>query len=260
MPASPSISGCASESSAEADRLPRQSWRLHAAFSGRENPNAMVDHDFPVRGPPSRKRSVDGLCRGFLVLNQGVGRLWRRRRTHLGCIGCGETHDPALRITALRDEAPSNQQRAAILFRVWPGLHLPSRPYGVRQHGAQGRGKAGRCAALNTSCAVSRPRLARPSTVPPLREAVPILDMVMCESPFLAAAGDTRMGGNHASGFRRAAVFRRADSTRPEPAGRGGRPREGPKSDSDGGPDPEKGLTDNELRAIEPPSLPLPRD
>jgi len=41
---------------------------LHAAYSDRGNPNVMVDHDFLGRGLLlSRKRSVDGLCRGFLL-------------------------------------------------------------------------------------------------------------------------------------------------------------------------------------------------
>ena len=45
--------------------------------------------------------------------------------------------------------------------------------------------------------------------------------MVLCESHFLAAAGVTRMGGNRASGFRRAAVFRRAIARDPSPQGEG---------------------------------------
>ena len=190
----------------------------------------MVCRDFPGRGPLSCKHSVNGLCCRFRVSDEGVGQRWRRRRMHRRCIGCEEDTRPTPRAAALRefdrdDEAPTTQQPPEILSLVWPGLHLPSRPYGVREHGAQGRGRAGRCAALDTSCTVSRPRLARPRTVAPLREAVPILGMVLCESHFLAAAGVTRMGGNRASGFRRAAVFGRAIARDPSPRGEGAPPK-----------------------------------
>jgi len=47
----------------------------------------------------------------------------------------------------------------------------------LREHGAQGRVKAGRRAARRRGLDVSRPRLDRPSTVLPLREAGPILGM-----------------------------------------------------------------------------------
>jgi hypothetical protein len=50
---------------------------------------------------------------------------------------------------------------------------------------------------------------------------VPILGMVLHESHLLAAAGVTRMGGNRASGFRRAAVFGRAIARDPSPKGEG---------------------------------------
>ena len=65
--------------------------RLRAAYSDRGNRNAMVCRDFPGRGLPSCKHSVNGHCRVFCVLNQAVGHRWRRRRMHRRCIGCDKT-------------------------------------------------------------------------------------------------------------------------------------------------------------------------
>ena len=127
---------------------------------------------------------------------------------------------------------------------VRPGSIFPSRPCGSCRHGAQGRGKPGRRAAPRRELDISRPRLARPSTVLPLREAVPILGMALLLQELIpvsrepgwryaerlqrapAGAGVTRMGGNRVSGFRRAAIFWPRGSTRPEP-----RRGEGPAHD-----------------------------
>lgn len=40
-------------------------------------------------------RAVYVVWRGFRVLDQGVGLQGRRRRTHQGCIGCGENTRPS---------------------------------------------------------------------------------------------------------------------------------------------------------------------
>ena len=77
-------------SSAAADRLRRQQNALTRGVFGSGKSNAMIGRDFLDRGLTSCKRSVNGLCRGFLLLDQGVGRRLRRRRMHRRCIGCGE--------------------------------------------------------------------------------------------------------------------------------------------------------------------------
>ena len=76
-------------------------------------------------------------------------------------------------LLAARDSASCKKWQHVHLL-VWPGSIFPSRPYSLVGHGAQGRVKAGRRAAPRRNLDVSRPRLDRPSTVPPWGDAVPI--------------------------------------------------------------------------------------
>ena len=179
----------------------------------------MVCNDFSNWGLHSCRRAVYGVLRGFRVLDQWVGRHKRRRRTHRRCIGCEENtrqDSPPRTRPQMMSQRPINKASKVHLL-VRPGLHLPIPA--VRFWTAR-RARTSQCWPP-----LRRPPaglgIDRPSTVLRLQEAVTIIGMVLCESHFFAAAGVTRMGGNRASGFRRAAVFRRAIARDPSPQGEG---------------------------------------
>jgi hypothetical protein len=74
-----------------------------------------------------------------------------------------------------RDRTREMVAKSHLLVR--PGSIFLYRPCSSCRHGAQGQVKAGRRAAPRRKLDASRPYLDRPSTVPPLREAVSILGM-----------------------------------------------------------------------------------
>ena len=169
----------------------------------------MVCHDLSGWGQHSCRRAVYGLCRGFRVLDQEVGQHVRRRRTHRRCIGCGENtrqgSSPRIRRQVMRRKPVSTDSKIHLLVR--PDRIFSSRPCSLRPHGAQGRVKAGRRATLDASCAVSRPRLDRPSTVLRCREAVPILGMVRLSVSLSCGSGRHPHGTRRRRRLGRAALL-----------------------------------------------------
>ena len=118
----------------------------------------------------------------------------------------------------MRRKPVSTDSKVHLLVR--PDRIFSSRPCSLRPHGAQGRVKAGRRATFDASCAVSRPRLDRLSTVLRCREAVPILGMVLESLTFLRQRASPAWDETPKAARSRGPFWTR-DSTRPEPAGRG---------------------------------------
>jgi hypothetical protein len=193
--------------------------RLYEAYTRRGHCNASACHEFWSCDEPSRKRGVDGLGVGFPMLDQGVGRPWRRRRTHQGCIGCGEIHNqrrPPSPRPQPGDEATTDQQRAQVHLLVRPDRIFSSRPCSSLPHGAQGRLKAGRRASPRSDLDASRPALT--GRAPCCDGKRPCRSSAWSKSFLLAAAGVTH-GRKPRQRVPSRGHLRPRDSTRPEPEG-----------------------------------------
>jgi len=87
----------------------------------------MIRHEFFDLSPPIRRRAVYGACRGFLSLDQGHARRWRRGRAHRRCIGCEENTRqlPFHELDRRRRSGTSPQAEAKVHFLVRPGSDFP---------------------------------------------------------------------------------------------------------------------------------------
>ena len=157
----------------------RKKWRLLDAYSHRGKHKTMVSGDFPRWSLNSCKHDVNGGRRSFRVLDQGVGRRWRRRRMHRRCIRCAENTRqlPLHEFDRRRRPRTSPWAEAKVHFLVRPGSHFlapavrfstarrarPSQAWPLLQRPPEGLG------------------LDRPSTVLRLQEAVTTIGMVRSE-------------------------------------------------------------------------------
>jgi len=189
----------------------------------------MIRCDFLSRGSANCKRSVNGLCRDVRVVDQNVGRCWRRRRMHRRCIGCGEhtrqapLHELDRRERAVNRSAnnfnpPSSGSagiassrpavrfstaRRARLSQCWPPLRRPPAGLGID----------------------------RPSTVLRLQKAVAIIGAVPLRIFLLAAAIVARQGRDPRLPARDRAGFRGVERTGPPEPGRAAQARRPGRSD-----------------------------
>lgn len=199
----------------------RSKGREHRTYSDRGKRNAMVCRDFSCRSLDSCKRRVYGICRGFRVLDQGVGRRWRRRRMHRWCIGCEENtrlgSSPRTR-PQTRSTDRINKSKD-VHFLVRPGSHFPVPA--VRISTAR-RARLSQCWPP-----LRRPPaglgIDRPSTVLRSEEAVTILGMVLVKSS-VSCGSDRHPPGprpapSRQAGLGRAANARRAIERSPRPFG-----------------------------------------
>ena len=163
----------------------------------------MICQRFQRRPICSCKRAVYGLVVGFLVLDQGVGRHGRRRRTHHGCIGCEENtrqgSSPRTRPQAIGGRRINKAKDPHFLVR--PGSHFPVP--------AMRFSTARRARPTQAWPLLQRPPaglgLDRPSTVLRLQEAVTIIGMVQftillsCGSDRRPQGRDPRLPGKRGS-------------------------------------------------------------
>jgi hypothetical protein len=179
---------------------------LHAAYSDRGIAIAMIRCDFLSRGSANCKRSVNGLCWDIRVVDQNVGRCWRRRRMHRRCIGCEENtrlgSSPRIQ-PQLRSIRRFNKPKHPHLL-VRPGSHLPAPA--VRFSTAR-RARPSQCWPP-----LRRPPaglgIDRPSTVLRLQEAVTIIGMVLLEVFVSCGSDRCPSGPRPAPSWRRGSVAR----------------------------------------------------
>jgi hypothetical protein len=180
------------------------------------------------REPARCKRGVYGLVVGFLLVHQRVGRRWRRRRKHQGCIGCEERHNQRRANLTTVSSAEMGHQPISSLHKsiFWFGRIGSSRPGRAVSclHGAQGRVRRGRHTTGPSELDDARPPLDRPSTVLRLREAVPILGMVPARAS-LSCGRDRRPSGPRPAASGQAGLGRAANKSGPAPLGRAPRGR-----------------------------------
>jgi hypothetical protein len=142
---------------------------------------------------------------GFLMLDQGVGRRWRRMRTHRGAWSVVK-HKTGLLSTSSTSETDANPIREfpSTAFSCSAGIAF-SRPGRVLFESTAR--KVGQCwPPLRRPPA--RLGIDRPSTVLRLAEAVPIIGMVPVKSSFLAAAIVARQSRDPRLPARRGSVAR----------------------------------------------------
>ena len=181
----------------------------------------MACRDFSDWDLPSCKRAVYGPCRGFRVLDQGVGQHGRRRRTHRRCIGCEENtrQGSPPRIPPQQTNPRPIDELSEVHFLVRPGSDFPV-PAVQSSTARRARPSQGRPLLQRPPEGLG---LDRPSTVLRLREAVTILGMVRSEI-FLSCGSDRRPSGprpaaSGQAGLGRAANARRAIEHGPCPFG-----------------------------------------
>jgi len=181
----------------------------------------MACRDFSDWDLHSCRRAVYGLCRGFLVLDQGVDRRRRRRRRHRRCIGCEENtrQGSPPRIPPQQTNQRPINELPEVHFLVRPGSNFPAPAVFLL---TARRARLSQCWPP-----LRRPPaglgIDQPSTVLGLREAVPILGMV--QSEVLLSCGSDRQplgprpAASGQAGLGRGANARRAIERGPRPSG-----------------------------------------
>ncbi len=181
----------------------------------------MVSRDFSRRSLHSCIHAVYGRRCGFRVLDQGLGRRWRRRRMHRRCIGCEENtrqgSSPRTRPQEMNHGPISKPSKVHFLVR--PGSHFPAPA--VRFATAR-RARLSQCWPP-----LRRPPaglgIDQPSTVLRLQEAVTVIGTVLF-AILLSCGSDRRPQGprpapSGQAGLGRAANARRAIEHGPRPFG-----------------------------------------
>ena len=181
----------------------------------------MVSRDFSRRSLHSCKHAVYGGRRRFRVLDQSLGRRWRRRRMHRRCIGCEENtrqgSSPRTRPQEMNHGPISKPSKVHFLVR--PGSHFPAPA--VRFATAR-RARLSQCWPP-----LRRPPaglgIDQPSTVLRLQEAVTVIGTVLF-AILLSCGSDRRPQGprpapSGQAGLGRAANARRAAERGPRPFG-----------------------------------------